>query len=147
MIEYNKINVKLSNLQLSELKKATKNNEGTTLRIGAKMFNQNDLPHELYLTQRQTTKLRNNIENNLSTDIKLSKAQIKKILTEGGNLGALLSKFADPLMKIAKTLVPKVPTTLGLSAAVSGIDGLIQKKIHGSGNTTLIISNEELNDI
>ena len=111
------------------------------------MFNQNYLPHELYLTQRQTTKLRNNIENNLSTDIKLSKAQIKKILTDGGNLGALFSKFADPLMKIAKTLVPKVPTTLGLSAAVSGIDGLIQKKIHGSGNTTLIISNEELNDI
>ena len=78
MIEYNKVNVKLSNLQLSKLKTALKNNEGTILRISSKMFNSDDLPHELFLTQRQTTKLRNYIENNMSSDIKLSKAQIKK---------------------------------------------------------------------
>ena len=48
--EYNKINVKLSNLQLNKLKTAVKNNEGTTLRISAKMFNSKDLSHELLLT-------------------------------------------------------------------------------------------------
>ena len=78
MVEDNKINAKLSNLQLSKLKTAVKNNEGTTLKISSKMFNSDNLPHELFLTQRQITKLRNNIENNMSTDIKLHKAQIKK---------------------------------------------------------------------
>ena len=59
--------------------KATKNNEGMTLRIGVKIFNKKDLPHESLLTTRQTTKLRNAINNNMSIDIKLSKAQNKEI--------------------------------------------------------------------
>ena len=74
------MNVKLSNLQLSKLKTAVKINEGTTLRISSKMFNSDYLPHELFLTQRQATKLRNDIENNMSSDIKLRKAQIRKII-------------------------------------------------------------------
>ena len=78
MVEYNKINTKLSNLQLSKLKTAVKNNEGTTLRISNKNFNNEESPHELFLATRQITKLRNKIENNISTDIKLSKTQIKK---------------------------------------------------------------------
>ena len=78
MVEYNTVNVKLSNLQLNKLKSAVKNEQGTTLRINARMFNGNNLPHELFLTQRQITKLRNEIENNLQTDIKLSKPQISK---------------------------------------------------------------------
>ena len=143
MIEYNKVNVKLSNLKLSKLNTAVKNNEGTTLRISSKMFNSNDLPHELFLTQRQITKLRNNIENNMSSDMKLSKAQ--KIIMSGGNC----SKFAGPLMKISRPLVTKVLPNLGLTAAMSGIDGAIKKKRHGSGSgtTTLIISNDEMDDI
>ena len=94
MVEYNKINAELSNLQMNKLKTEVKNNEGTTLRIGAKMFNSSNLPHELFLTVRQTTKLRNAIENNISTDIKLSKAQISKIIQSGGSLGGLLDKLA-----------------------------------------------------
>ena len=74
MIEYNKVNVNLSNLQLSKLKTAVENNEGINLRVSSKMFNSNDLSHDLFLTQRQTTKLRNDIENNMSSDIKLDKA-------------------------------------------------------------------------
>ena len=84
MVEYNTVNVKLSNLQLNKLKSDVKNKQGTTLRINAKMFNGNNLPHELLLTTRQTTKLRNAIENNLKTDIKFSKAQIPKIIYSGG---------------------------------------------------------------
>ena len=60
------------------LKSAVKNNQGTTLKMNARMFSANNLPHELLLTTRETTKLRNAIENNVSTDIKLPKAQISK---------------------------------------------------------------------
>ena len=146
MVEYNKINAKLSNLQVSKLKTVVQNNEGTTLRMNARVFNGHNLPHKLFLTQRQITKLRNNIENNLQTDIKLSKAQIKKIIMSGGALGSILGKLAGPLLKIATPLATKFLPVLGLSAAMSGIDGAIPKRIHGGG-TTLVISNEELDDI
>ena len=92
MVEYNTINAKLTNLQLSKSKTAVKNNEGTTLRLGAKNFNKEQLPHELFLTQKQITKLRNS-NNNMSTDIKLSKAQIKKIVMSGSGLGSILMRF------------------------------------------------------
>ena len=80
MVEYTKINYKLTNVQLNKLKKVVKSNEGATLRLGIKNFNKDELPHELLLTTKQNTKLRNAINNNLVTDIKLSKAQIKKII-------------------------------------------------------------------
>ena len=81
MVECNKINCKITNVQLNKLKKAVKSNEGATLRLGIKNFNKDELPHELLLTTRQNTKLSNAINNNLATDIKLSKAQIKEINT------------------------------------------------------------------
>ena len=87
MVEYSKINCKLTNVQLNKLKKAVKSNEGATLRLGNKNVNKEDLPHELLLTTRQSTKLHNAINNNLATDIKLSKAQIKKLLQSGGIFG------------------------------------------------------------
>ena len=62
----------------------SKKKQGTTLRMNANMFSGNNLPHELFLTTRQTTKLRNAIENNMSTDVKLSKAQLSKIIQSGG---------------------------------------------------------------
>ena len=58
--------------------------------MNARMFNGNNLPHELFLTTRQTNKIRNAIENNMSTDIKLSKAQISRIIQSGGLLGKIL---------------------------------------------------------
>ena len=101
MVEYSKVNVKLSDTQLKKLKTAVKDKTGTTLRIGLKMFNGNDLPHELLLTTRKKTSLRNAFNNNMSTDLKLSKAQISKIIQSGGFLGSLSSKLAVPLMKVA----------------------------------------------
>ena len=118
------MNYKLTNVQLNKLKKAVKSNEGATLRLGIKNFNKDELPHELLLTTTQNTKLRNAINNNLATDIKLSKAQIKKLIQSGGFLDKLLSKLA---------LAKNVLAPLGLIAALSAIDGSIQKKIHGSG--------------
>ena len=112
-----------------------------------KMFSANNLPHELLLTTIQTTKLRNVIENNMSPNIKPCKAQISKIIQSGGFLVSLLSKIAGPLMKVAVPLAKNIIAPLGITAATSAIDAGIQKKIHGSGKTTLIISNEEMNDI
>ena len=64
------------------------------------MLNGNDLPHELLLTTRQKIKLRNAFNNNMSIDLKLSKAQISKIIQSGGFLGSLLRKLAGPLKLI-----------------------------------------------
>ena len=147
MVEYSKANVKLSNTQLKKLKTAVNNKTGTTLRMTLKMFDGNDLPHELLPTIRERTKLRNAFNNNMSTDIKLSKAQISKIIQSGGFLGSLLSKLAGPLMKAAIPLAKNVLAPLRITAAASAIDAGIQKKIYGSGKTTLIISNKEMNDI
>ena len=147
MVEYSKVDAKLTNSQLKKLKTAVKKKTEVTLRMSFKMFDGNDLPHELLLTTRQKTKLRNAFNNNMSTDIKLSKAQISKIIQSGGFLGSLLSKLAGPLMKVAIPLAKNVLAPLGITAAALAIDAGIQKKIHGSGTTTLIISNEEMNDI
>ena len=76
------------------------------------MFNGNNLPPELLLATRQTTKLRNAIENNISTDIKLSKAQISKTIQSGRFLGSLLSKISGPLMKVAVLIAKKYFSTI-----------------------------------
>ena len=68
----------------------------------------------------------------MATDIKLSKAQIKKLIQSGGFLGKLLSKLAGPLNKVALPLAKNELAPLSLTAAMSAIDGSIQKKIHGS---------------
>ena len=114
--------------------------------MNARMFNGNNLTHELLLTTRQTTKLRNAIENNMSTDIKWSKAQICKVIQSGGFLG----KLFGPLLKTGLPLLKSVLKPLGLlglTVASLAIDTRIQKKIYGAGTTTLVISNEEMNDI
>ena len=106
----------------------------------------------MLLTTRQNTELRNALNNNSGTDIKLNKAQIKKIIQSGGFLGKLLSKLASPLMKVALSLAKNVLAPLGLTSAMTAIDGSIQKKIHGSGATKcagvkLIIEQEDMKDI
>ena len=80
MVEYSKLNVKLTDSQLKKLKNALKDKTGTTLRMGLKMLDWNYLPHELLLATRQKTRLRNAFNNKMSTDLKLCKAQISKII-------------------------------------------------------------------
>ena len=146
----NTVNAKLTDRQLKKLKTAVKDKTETTLRMNLKMFDGNDLPHELLLTKRQKTKLRNAFNNNMSTDLKLSKAQISKIIQSGGFLGSLLSKLAGPLMKVAIPLAKNILAPLGITTAASAIEAGTQKQIHGSSrpsSTTLIISNKEMNDI
>ena len=147
MVEYSKVNVKLSDRQLKQLKNAAKGETGTTMRVSLKMLDGNDLPRELLLTTRQKAKLKNAFNNKMSTDERLSKAQISKIIQSGRLLGSLLSKLAGSLMKVAIPLAENFLAPLGIIAAASAIDAGIQKTKHGSGTTTLITSNKELNDI
>ena len=135
MVEYSKVNVKLSDMQLKKSKTAVEYKTGTTLRMNLKMFNGNDLLHELLLTARQKTKLRNSFNNNMSTNLKLSKAQFSKTIQSGGFLGRLfdpLLKTGLPLMKnVIKPLAKSVLIPLGLTAAASAADAGIHKKIIG----------------
>ena len=78
MFEYSEVTVKLSDTQLKKLKTAVKDKTWATLRMSLKMFDGNDLPHELLLTTRQKTKLKNAFNNNMSTDLKLPKTQTFK---------------------------------------------------------------------
>ena len=92
------------------------------------MFDGDNLPHELFLTTRQNTKLRNAFNNNMSTDMKLSRAQISKIIQSAGFLGSLLSKLAGSLMKVAVPLSKNMLGPLGIIAAVSAINAELKKK-------------------
>ena len=96
------------------------------------MFNGKNLPHELLLTTRGKTNIRNAFNNNRSTDLKLSKAQINKITQSGGFLGKLLGpllKTGLPLIKnVIKPLAKSVLIPLGLTAAASAADAGIHKK-------------------
>ena len=108
--------------------------------------------HELLLTNRQVSSIRKVFANNSSVDIKLSKAQLSKMIQSGGFLGKLLGpllKTGLPLMKSVITpLAKSVLIPLGLTAAASAADAGIHKKILGSGNNiTLIISNKDMDDL
>ena len=151
MTQYNSLNVNLSDSQLNKLKSAIKNENDVVLRISSSMVgNSNDntnFSHKLLLTDRQVANIRKAFSNNLSRDVKFSKTQLLKMMQSRGFLGNLLIRLAGPLMKVAMPLAKNVLEPLGLTAAMSAIDGSIKKKMIGSGTTTLIISNDEMNDI
>ena len=91
MTQYNSLNVKLSNSQLSKLKSAIKNENDVVLRLSSNIVaNSNantNFPHELLLTNTQVENIRKAFANHLSTDIKLSKTQLSKMIQSGGFLG------------------------------------------------------------
>ena len=151
MTQYNSLNVRVSNSQLNKLKSSIKNETNVVLRISSNMVsNSNDntnFPHELLLTNRQVANIRKAFAKNTSTDIKLSKTQLSKMIQSGGFLGNSLGKLAGPLMKVAMPLAKNVLAPLGISAAMSALDGSIKQKMYGSGTTTLIISNNEMDNI
>ena len=164
MTQYNSLNVKLSNSQLNKFNSAIKNKTEIVLRLLSNMIgdNETNFPHNLLLTNRQVLNLRKAFANHLSTDIKLSKMQLSKMIQSGGFLGRLLGpliKTGLPLIKnVIKPLAKSVLIPLGLTAIASAADAGIHKKILGSGhcpsssashnnNITLIISNDEIGDI
>ena len=127
MVEYNKGNVKLLDLLLNKRITAVKNGQDLTLRINIKMFNGNNLHLELSLATRKKAQLKNTFENNMSTDIKLTKAQISKIIQSGGFLDLLLNKMARPLTIVAVPLSNFFLAPLWITAAASEIEAGIKK--------------------
>ena len=108
MTHYNSLNVKLSNSELNKLKSTIKNNSGVVLRLSSNMIgdsnNKTNFPHKLLLANRQVRNLRKTFANHLSTDIKLSKTQLSKMIQSGGFLGRLLG----PLLKTGLPLIKNV---------------------------------------
>ena len=154
MTQYNSLNVKLSNSQLNKFKSAIKNETDVVLRLSSNMIgdNETNFPYKLLLTSRQVSNLRKAFANHFSTDIKLSKNQLSKMIQSGGVLGRLLGPLLRtglPLISnLIKPLAKSVLIPLGLTAAASAADAEIHKKILGWGNmTTLIISNDGIEDI
>ena len=114
------MNIKFSDSQLNKLKSLIKNQTRVTLKMKIKIFDGNNLPHELLLlTTRLKTKLINAFEKNMLTDINLPKAQIYKIIQSGGFLGALLSKIAGLLIKAAVPLTKNIFAPLEITPAAS----------------------------
>ena len=128
MTQYNSLNVKQSNSQLNKLKSAIKNETEVVLRLSSNMIgnNETNFPHELLLTDRQVSNLRKSFANNSSTDIKLSKTQLSKMIQSGG----FLSRLLGPLLKTGLSLIKNVIKPLaksfliplGLTAAASAAD-------------------------
>ena len=113
--------------------------------------NETNFLHRLLLTDRQVLSLHKSFASHSSADIRLSKTQLSKMMQSGGFLSRLLGpllKTRLPLIKnVNKPLAKSVIIPVGLTAAASAADEGIHKKILGSGNTTLIISNNEMEDI
>ena len=131
MTQYNSLNVKLSNSQLSKLKSAIKNETEIVLRLSSNMIGNNEttFPHELLLTDRKVSNLRKSFVNNSSADIKLSKTQLSKMIQSGAFLSRLIGpllKTGLPLIKnVIKPLAKSVLIPLGLIAAASAADAAI----------------------
>ena len=104
MENYQEARVKLTNKKLNKLKSAGQNKTGTLLRVNKKNFEDEELPHELFLTRRQTTIIRNIFSKNMSTDIKLSKTQISKIIQSGGSFGSWLGNLGKKAL--ASIVIP-----------------------------------------
>ena len=134
MTQYNSLNVKLSNSQLNKLKSAIKNETEVVLRLLLNMIvdKETNFPHKLLLANRQVVNLRKAFANHLSTDIKLSKTRLSKMIQSGGFLGRSLGpllKTGLPLIKIViKPLAKSFLIPLGLTAASSPADAGIHKK-------------------
>ena len=125
MTQYNSLNVKLSNSQLDKLKSSIKNETDVVLRISSSMVgNSNDntnFPHELLLTNRQVENICKAFANHSSTDIKLSKTQLSKMIQSGGFLGKLLGPLLKTELALMKSVIKPLAKSV-LTAAASAVD-------------------------
>ena len=145
MTQYNTLNVELSNSQLNKLKSAIKNGTRVTLDLSSNTIgdsnDENNFPHKLFLSNTHVSRLRKAFANNSSANVKLSKTQLHKIGQSGGFLGRLLGPLLKPglplIGNVLKPLAKSILILLGLMAAAAATDAA----------TTLMISNEEMEDI
>ena len=137
---------------MTQYKSAIKNENDLVIRLSLNMIDTfSNFPHKLLLTDRQVSRIRKAFSNNSSVDIKFSKTQLSKMIQSGGFLGKLLG----PLLKtgllliknVIKPLAKSVLIPLGLTATASAADAGIHKKILGLENTTLIVSNKDMDEL
>ena len=136
MIQYNLLNVKLSNTQLNKLKSAIKNETDVVTRLSSNMIGDyNDKTNfslELLLTDRQVSSIRKAFSNNLSVDIKFSKTQLLKMIQSGGLLFRLLGPLLKTGLPVTKNVITPLAKSvlkpLGLTAAASAAEAGIHKK-------------------
>ena len=143
MTQYSTLNVKLSNSQLNKLKSAITNGTEVTLNLIGSFNDETNFPHKSLLTNTQVSKICKAFANGSSANIKFSKMQLSKIVQSGGFLCRLLG----PLLKTGLPLKGNLSKLLGLTAAAAATDAAIQKRIYGTGTTTLISLNEKMEDI
>ena len=147
MANYQEAIVKLTNTQLNKLKSAAKNNTGTTLKITKKIFQNEELPQELILTTGKITKIRNTFASNMSTNIKIIKSQLDKIIQSGGFLCSWLNKLGkkkvvtDLAIPFARDKLPGLVSNAASKRIISGKETVRTGKVF-----TLIISSEDIDD-
>ena len=157
MTWYNSSNVKLSDSQPNKLNSAVKNETEVVLRLSSDKIgdDETNFPHKLLLTNRQGANLCKAFANYLSTDIKLWKTQISKMIQSGGFLGrrlGLLLKTGLSLIKnVTKPLAKSVLILLGLTAAAPAVHkkilGLGKHPLDSASHTATLISNDEMKSI
>ena len=139
MTQYNSLNIKLSNSQLNKFKSAIKNENEVVLRLSSNMIgdNETNFPHKLLLTNRQVLNLRKAFANNSSTDIRLSKTHLSKMIQSGGFfsrlLGPLLKTGLPLISNVIKPLAKSVLIPIGLTAAASAADAGIHERYWDQG--------------
>ena len=121
------------------------------MKLSSNVVGDSNADNKFLLDNTQVSKLCKAFTNGSSANIKLAKTQLHKIGQSGGVLGRLLRpllKTRLPLMEnVLKPLAKSVLIPLGLTAAASATDAAIHNKMFGSSTTTLVISNEDLNNI
>ena len=109
MTQYNSLNINLSNSQLNKLKFAIKTKTEVVLRLSSNIVGNSDdetnFTHKLLLTNRQVANLRKTFANCLSTDIKLSKTQLSKMIQSGGFLGRVLGPLLKTVLPLIKNVI------------------------------------------
>ena len=120
--QYNSLNVKLSSSQLSKLKSAIKNENDVVLRISSNMIGNSgdntNFPHELLLNNGQVANIRKAFANLLSTDIKLSKTQLSKMIQSGGFLGRLLGPSLKTGLPLIKSVIKPLAKSISNGSSI-----------------------------
>ena len=155
MTPCNTLNVKLLISQLNKLKLGQKNGTEVNLKISSNVVgdsnDENNFCHKLLLTNTLVSRLRKAFASNSSANIRLSKTQMHNIVQSrkfvGRLLGPLLKTGLSLIENVLKPLAKSILIPSRLTAEASATDAANHKKMFESGMTTLIISNEEMNDI
>ena len=129
MTKYYPYGVSLSKGQLEKLSRAYNNNSAITIRLAR---NELSGPHELMLTKTQINKLRKAMSQGTGSDIKISKAQIRKAVRQGGSFWGSFLRLGSKLLPMVMPLAKKAIAPLA-TGALSGLASLGVDKIFGKG--------------